>query len=912
MVPDWKRLIRERLAAARLPPVREGEIADEIAQHLEDRYREHRSAGASDDEAAHAAWRELEEQDLLAREIRRVERPAMADLPPPGAPARAAWLSSLWGDVRYAARTLRRSPGFAAAAILTVAVATGPATAMLGIANWFFFRPLPEVVEPHRLATVNFGTPGERGSYTVSRVSYAHLADLVAASPSIASMAGWQSSEVSIGADGVDARPVEAEFVSASFFDLLGVPMVAGRRFLPEEDRAPGGATVAILSERLARVLFPETGAVERLVRVNGHPFTVIGVAPAAFPGAEIQDPVDLWMPGLAYPRVTHVTPDRWAYAPDRGPFYRYLARLAPGATFARADLELRTAALALSERSPDARKFQTVRPMLHPGAGISRARRDELRLVVGSLVGTGLLLALLGTANLANLFVFRTLRRRHETVLRRALGASAARLGRLVLAETILVSGAGGLLGVGLAMGIRGVLRGFPSGIGLVEIPLDWRLIGMAIGLSLVVGLLLALPSVRLASRANLGGMLAQTSRIAGRIGLRWRSGLATLQLTLSLALLIGALLFVSTISNLRGVESGFDPRHVTRVGLGFRMLGYPPERSWQALQELTDRLRRQRPGDVVAFADASPMWGSGIGRRVFLPGGDRPSALRANTIEMSPDFAAAAGIRLASGRMFTSDEIAPESSPSPVVINETLARHLFGTTTAVGRLLAMEDARSERQFRVIGVVADVRWSDLSAEAPPLLFRPMIDARLLSLNNVVLIRSADPPADVMRRVRGAVAAIDPRLSITAAGTLEALVDARLGQERLFASVLTALALIGFVLAAVGIHGLVSQAVVERSREFGIRLAIGASRGSIVRLVLRSSMLIVLAGVPAGIGLAYAGSRLVARWLFGVAPGDPAVYAAACLALLVAVLTASVAPAVMAARANPIDVLRAD
>jgi predicted permease len=550
---------------------------------------------------------------------------------------------------------------------------------------------------------------------------------------------------------------------------------------------------------------------------------------------------------------------------------------------------------------------------MLHPGAGISAARRDELRLMVGSLVGTGLLLALLGTANLANLFVFRTLRRRQETAIRLALGASATRLTRLLAIETLLVAAAGGLLGILLAQGLRSGLRGFTaSGLGMLDIPLDWRLIGMAIGLSLAVGLLLVLPSARLAARASSAGVLGHGDRTAGRVGRRWRSGLATMQLVLSLALMIGALLFVSTLHNLRSVDAGFDPHGATRVGLGFRMLGYSPERSWQILQELTDRLQRQRPADRVAFADAAPMWGSGIGRRVFLPGGNRQSAVRANTIETSPHFMAAAGIRLASGRMFTPDEIARPPSPAPVVISEALSRHLFGTSAAVGRLLAMEDVTSEREFRVVGVVTDVRWSDLSAEPPLLLFRPFIDARLLSINNAVIIRSADPHADVMQRVRAAVASIDPRLSITASGTLDALVDTRLGQERLFASVLTALAIIGFALAAVGIHGLVSQTVVERAREFGIRLAIGASRWSIVRGVLRSSVLIVTVGAPVGVALGYLGSRLVGRWLYGVTPADPAILGAACGALLTVVLLSSLLPAWRAARTNPVDVLRVD
>lgn len=910
---EWPSIVRDRLTLLNRDVAGDDARVDELAQHLEDRFNDERARGATIEAARAAAMAELDGHERFTAEIARRrarDRPArpMADATP------SHWHTGLRHDVRDALRALRRSPGFAIAAVATVALTTGPTTAALGIANWLLLRSIPEVTGPHRMATVHFGVPAENG-YTVSRVSYQHIADLVTASPSVDAMAGWQSGSVSVATGGGDqARVVPAEFVSGNFFDVLGVRLVAGRAFHAGEDRRPGGESVTVLSFRLARSLYP-AGAdpVGQSIRINGHLFTVIGVAPRAFPGTRIQGPVDLWLPGMTSMRVNHWPADRWAYPPDRGPFYQYLARLAPGATFDQAAGELRAAALALSQTSAEARKFATVQPMLHAIIGVDPLVAPRIRSFVRALIGTGVLLVLLGAANLANLFVFRALRRNHETAVRRALGASALRLVRLQLAETLIVAIMGGLTGVAMVLGAQAVLGTVTaSAVGSLEVPLDWRLLAMAFGVSVAVGLLMGFAPARLAMRASVSHVLGQGGRSSSRVGARMRTGFAVTQLALSLTLFVGALLLVATLRNIRGTDAGFDARGVTYATFEFRLQAYSADRTAQFLRDLAERLRREHPQDVIALADAAPMAGGGVGQPVGVPGAARESLARANTVHVSPTFFAALGIDIVAGRTFTEEESRQVGTEPGVLVSETLARQLYGTTAVVGRPVMFGATASAPQHDVpiIGVTGDVRWSNLEVAAPPMLFGP--GAAIRGPNTYLVVRSSETSDRVDRRVRAAAMTMDPALPVMPGTTLESRIAVRLGERRLFAIVSTALALLGFALAAVGIHGLISQTVVERTREFGIRLAIGATRTQIVGLVLRSALVVIAAGMPLGLLLAFFSSRLIENRLYGVTPGDLAPYAAGVGALLAIAIAASVAPARRASRANPVEVLRAE
>jgi predicted permease len=905
---DWRRAVLDRIGHdhTNLP------IVDELAQHLDDRYRQRLASGDSPDAARASALAELDGSALLSVELASAHRrnEALSRQPPDGI-GEGVW-AGVWADVRYAWRSLRRNPGFAAAAILTVAITCGPTTAVLGMAHWLFSTPMPGVTEPGRLGTVNFGVPSE-GGYRVSRLSYTHADAIVAATPAVQAMTGWQFTSVSVGLAGGESTIRLAQFVSGNFFDVLGVRLVSGRGFLREEDAAPGGATVAVISERLARALYPDTPSVNTAIAINGLTFTIVGVVPDDFPGTRLQMPVDLWMTGQTSARVSHAPPERWGYAPDRGPFNQYVFRLAPGATFERANAEMRAATRALVGTAPGTEKFDTVQPMVHPVIGIDPERIPLLWSLVRILVATGVLLVVLGVANLANLFVFRAVRRGPEVALRRALGASGARLTRLHLTETMLVAMAGGVLGLGLVAATRHLLgTAVPTRYGLVEVPFDWGLAGIALALSTAVGLVLTVLSERLARRTALTTVMASGGQPGGRVGKRLRSSLAIVQVALSLTLVVGALLFVGSLQHLRGMDTGFDARGVTRTSFDFNVIGYPVERSRQFLVDVTERLRQDNPGMQAAFGETVPLHGNGTGYPVFGPGLSRDEAFRASVVEVSEDYFDALAIPLVAGRGFSRAEARVTGIEPAVVVSETLARRLYGTSEVVGRVVtfAAVSGSPQHDVRIVGVTNDVYWSGFTADPPPLVFVPT--GNFAPLNNALVTRSELPARDAAQRVRAAASAIDPAVPVSISEPMDARIDDRLSEERLFAKVLGTLAVIGFILASVGLHGLISQTVVERRREFGVRIALGATRGRITRLVLRSTLFIVMVGLPIGAALAYGGARLVSSRLHGISPGEPLVYLLSALALLAVAIAASLVPARAAARANPVDVLRVD
>ncbi|HYN08057.1 MAG TPA: ABC transporter permease [Vicinamibacterales bacterium] len=929
-MPDWKSEIRNRLSNAGLQPAREHEIVEEFAQHLEDRYQEAIARGAREADAEAAARREID-AGRLAREIARV----MADPLPPlpigrpfdsarGRPGPRHWMNGFWQDIRYAGRTLRRSPGFAAAATLTIALSTGPTIAAVGVANWLFFRPLPGVVAPDRVGIVWFGS-WEDGSFGPSFVSYGHVAAIQAGLTTISGLTGQQQASLNVSLDNAPPRVVPGSFVMGNFFDVLGVRFLEGRGFGRDEDRTAHGDIALVLSADLARSLFPDGPAVGRIVRINGHDCRVVGVARQAFRGTKLGRSSQLWLPGLASPRINHAPPERWTYPPERGPFYEFLARLAPDATFAQADAELRASALALAAGStPGAARFRTVQPFLIPEVGLDVFARDSGWTVTRPLLIVGVLLVVLGAANVANLFVFRGVTRGREAAVRRALGASGSRLARLHLVESLIVSSVGAILGVAVTAGGKAWLDGANvPGVGALEIVIDWRLLAIALSIAAGVGVLLSVAPARMATRTDLTSAMGRGSRGASRSSARLRTGLAVVQLAVSVVLLVEALLFIRTLQNLRNVDLGIDLRGVTTFMFASRGQGYTPARTLQFHRDLLERVGHLPAIDAVATSGNLPIGGVRHGARVLPPDQaaatlGKPNreafqaALRILTNDVTPGYFETFGMRFLAGRTFTETEAYTAGAEPAVIISASLAQRLYGTTHAVGRPLTFpaQGSLPRHDAPVVGVVNDVRWGSPTDKEEFLVYRPVADSA--GLGQILAVRSSARPADVVRLVQAEVSKLDPALPMSRDRTLAALLDERLTQQRLNAWALAVLAALAFLLAAIGIHGLVSQTVADRLREFGIRLAVGASRPQVMRLVLRSALLIIAIGAPLGLLLAGLGSQLVESRLFGVRPLDAMVYAVASLALAAVVVLASLGPAWRASRVDPVNVLRVE
>jgi predicted permease len=475
-------------------------------------------------------------------------------------------------DLRYAMRALIKRPLLSVTAIVSIACSLGPATAVLGIGEALFFKPLPGIARQDRLVIYFFGTQVTRGINPWS-ISYANAEDLTRGATAVAAMAGFQQLPgPALAVPDAEPRLTPGAAVSANYFDLLGVRLVAGRTFRAEEDRTPGGEPLVVLSERRARDFFGSAeAAVGRTVFVNSVPFTVIGVALGSFAGTDAEAHQDFWIPGMAYGRATHFSPAVWAHLASTGPFYKFIVRMAGGATVEQTTAELTGRVRALAARDPRRNaRTQTVGAMLQPGFAAPATTRPVALRAVQLMAGVAALLVLLGMANVANLLLFRGVAGARDIATRMMLGASTRRLVQLRLVESLMLALAGAVAGVGVALALGELFSGFAvPDLGSINVVMDWRVLTATACLSILVGTGFGLAPALLAARSSVAGTLGRGARAELPLATRLRHTLAASQIALSVALLVGTLLFLSTIRNLHAVDLGFDPSGVVMVQL-------------------------------------------------------------------------------------------------------------------------------------------------------------------------------------------------------------------------------------------------------------------------------------------------------------------------------------------------------
>ena len=914
---EWRRALTDRLAGVTLRPEREAEIIDELAQHLDDQVRERMDGGATLETARSEALAELDAPGELARRLAAIEQRQPLVLPAPGAPSRGRWFQARWYDVRHSLRSLRRAPIFTTTVLLTFALTIGPTTAILTVGNWLLWRPIPGVVEARQLGVMWTGEWNETGTgVSVAGVSYANLDDLRRASKTISGFAGVQEGSVSIAAPGHAPAYGSSAWVTANAFDVLGVPLVAGRPFRAEDDREPDGSQVAIVSESFAREGFGDPPrAVNQTIHLNGRPMTVVGVASERFGGITPLSRVSVWYPASTYGYVNHFSGPINRTRED-GIFYTFVVRLAPGATFQTAQAELDVIVPALAASQPDGNsKYKTVRARLYPGLGPRELQRQRYAELVRVLLAIGAALLLLGCANVANVLVVRGVRNGRDRAIRLALGASRARLVALQLTESGLLAAGGGLLGLLFAVWLKQLIVTllFPGVLAsYLQVPLDLRVLGLTLTVSLVCGVLAGLAPAFVNRRAGLVASIASggTRSVTGS---RWlRAGFAGVQLALSLALVTGSLLLATTLKNLHALDLGFDPTNVTRHIIDPSRHGYKPDRALVYFQDVIARLRN-RPGvDAVSLSGLTP-FSSSWRVRVQDPAGAGRPAISVLSNNITPTYFDALRTPIVHGRTFTDAEALTPASATllPVVISENLARRLFGTSEAAGRSFTIPKAGGSptREAIIVGVAKDVFWNSLTDERPLFLYQPYPQ---IQRSGIVMVRSKLSQADVTRLVESAAREVDGSIPVSVSQPLMSSIDSEVSEQRMFAWVLSLVGWTAFVLAAVGLYGLLAQSVTERTREFGIRLAIGAGRRRIFALVIRQAAWIGAVGAIAGLTLASFGTRLIESQLFGVTRLDPWTYVLSAAVLVAIVFVAGVWPARTATRIQPVDALRVE
>ena len=876
----WRRL------AGREPTA---EVDDELAFHLEERTRELLALGIDEQEARERAQRRFgdlaairgECMDLVRRRERRM--------------ARSESISDFLQDLRFSLRALRRRPGFAAVAVSTLALGIGANSAIFSVVDAVLVRPLP-YQEPERLVSVYHANPSQGvwdGNFSPP--------DLDDASSGLRRLSGVGAYFFMPGQSGVNLRGLGAparlwaSSVSAGFFPTLGVDAAVGRTLLPAENVA-GRDRVAVISDRLWRSRFGgDRTVIGRKLSLDGEPFEVVGVMPPsfAFPSPE----VDVWQPLslIGEDDIPTLRGLRWLSV---------IGRLAPGATVegARAELDQRLASLAAAHRDTNegwdrAAVVTLQRDLVGDVAPVLR--------VVFAAVGFVLLIA---CTNLVNLLLARGTSRLQELAIRSALGAERRRLVRQLLTEGLALSLLGGVCGLALGVGgVRLLVRLAGDQLPRAgEIHPDLRLIGFTFGVAVVAALLFGLlPALRW-SRSAGAAALREGSRgaVGGGERERLRGLLVVAETALAVLLMIGAGLLLNSLWRLSRVDPGFRAANVLSLGVTFASDLPDPGELHRRRDAVLERLR-QLPGVVaVGGSKTMPLQGQSEPYDFALPARPDERILPAGgAFIVTPGYFRALGIPLLRGREFA----AGESREQPtVIVNAALARQLWGTADAVGKTVLFGD----RPVEVVGVVGDVRTQGLGAAAPAALY---VGAYMAARSNLkIFVRTAGDPAALAGAVRAAIHQVEPDLPVFDVAPLAQVVSRSLLQPRLFATLLGLFSALALVLTVVGLYGVVSFAVAQRTREIAVRMALGAERGAVLRMVLKRVASLSGAGLAIGLVAALALARVLAGQLFGVSARDPLTFGTVAVALALAALLAGYVPARRAVGVAPAHSLRGE
>jgi predicted permease len=815
-----------------------------------------------------------------------------------------SWMRTLIGDIRYGVRVLRRAPSFALAVIAVFALGIGANTAIFTIVNTVLLRPLP-FEDSDRLVRI-FHVPPQStfpGMKTFS-ISPANFYDWQRAARSFDGMALYHFREFALTGSG-NAESIVACAVGGNFFDIVGTKPEIGRAFLPEED-TPAHGHVVVLSDAFWKSRFGGAAdVVGRTLTLDGQAYEIVGVMPARFTnhawGATARD---LWVP-LAQTDTQKAVRDNHNL--------QAIARLRPGVTVEQADAEMRAISTRLEAEFPKENAGW--------GATVIALRElivGDIRLSLVMLLAAVALVLLIACANVGNLLFARALARRKEIAIRSALGAARSRVFRQLLVETLLLAAAGGALGLFLA---NQTLR---AGAALLanqipradELSMDWRVVLFVAGVSLATGILAGtLPAVR-AGRTDLNEALKEGGRHDSAVGVRTRRVLIVCEVALSVVLLMGAAVMIRTLVNLRNVDAGFDPHGVLTLRVSLSTTRYHSgDQMFNQLDRTLAELRAV-PGVRSAGAiDDLPVMGGSVqpivleGHAELLPK-DQPTV---NVRTIRPGYLATMRVPIVRGRDIT------ESDDNVMLVSRATAKLLWGDDDPIGRRVSLPLQSKSRMLRVIGIVGDVKQSELTEPVNPTVYQasrgPITDAIAAgsggSFGLAVVLRSSVPPLSVAESAVAAVHRVDPAMPVDDVKTMDAILDETTTSQRFSATLLGAFAVVALILASVGIYSVLSYIVRGRSREIGIRTALGASASAVVRMVIAEGMTPAAIGIGIGAGAALLSGRLLEKLVFGVSASDPATLGLVTGSLAAVALLASLVPAYRASRVDPISVLRA-
>jgi len=916
-VPDWVNETRKFLSDLKLDPAREYELAEEVGQHLRDRYEELLAQGVGEPEARRAVLEELGDHKLasaLKPVIRhRPQTPAL------GSGGDEGFLAALRRDLWYGARLLRLNPTFAAIAILSLALAVGANTAIFQLIDAVQLRLLP-VKSPKELANVKvvYAPHGRTGNFRVpfSQLTSGLYRGIRDEQQAFTSFAGWGAQSLNLRQGG-EARYAEGMWVTGNFFDTLGVQPALGRFLVLADDQPGCGTGAVVLSHSFwQRDYGGRDSVVGEKIMLEGHPFEIVGVAAPGFFGVEVGRNFDVAVPVCAEPVLAgedsvYVSKDGW--------FLAGIGRLKPGWTLERASAQLAAispailaATLPSNFDETDKKDYLQFKFGAVPiGTGLSQLREEYERPLWFLMYIAGLVL-LIACANLANLMVARASARQREMAIRLAMGASRGRLVRQLLAESMLIATTGALLGATLAQALSRVMVRMLSTRGnqlFVDLTPDWRVLLFTMCLAVLTCLLFGLtPALQVARTAPGEVMKAGatgTSSTPARLG--FRRVLVVSQVALSLVLVVGALLFVRTLQNLLHVDAGFSQDHIVIAGMDLTATNMPAAQRNAFKRDMVEQIRNIPGVSKAASTQIVPLSGNMWNDNVSIPGSGVQRNI-ANFNLVSPEYFKTMDTPLIAGRDFNEGDT--PSTPKVAIVTETFVRKFLKGENPVGTVFTVRPGGDKPgQYQIVGLVRDVKYGNLREQFSPIVFLAESQDDKPQLGMRVVIRTDAPFEAVTSAVKRIAAKADPAivLNFRVFGTM---VRERLLRERVMANLSGFFGGLAAVLAMVGLYGVVTYMVMRRRNEIGVRMALGANRSNILRMIMAEAGKLLVIGVAVGAALSIAAAGAAQALLYGLKPRDPITVISAAVVLGAVALLASFIPAVRAARLEPMVVLR--
>jgi predicted permease len=841
-------------------------------------------------------------------------------------------MTSLLADIKYAFRSFRKAPTFSVIAILSLALGIGANTAIFSLLDQVLLRLLP-VKNPKELVLFIMRGQHYGGNWGPNAVSYPMYRDFQDHNEVFSAMFGRFPFTSSFTADGATDR-VQAELVSGTYFPALGVGAAIGRTFTPEDDKTPSGHPVVVLSYAFWETRFGKNpNVLGKKILVNNVPMSIVGVAQAEFYGVDLSNAGQIFVPLMMQPDVV---PFNKGFLKDRRTrWVNAFGRLKPGVTQVQAQASLQPFMHSILEMEVREPAFRTASELVReqflkcymdlvPGSQGRSFVRQQLRAplwVLMAITGTVLLIA---CANLANLLLARAAGREKEVAVRLAVGASRRRIVRQLLTESLFLAALGGVAGTGIAFAADKILLASfvptdSQGLSISTTP-DLRVLLFTFGLTLLTGLLFGLfPALRTTKPDIAPTLKDQAGAVVGSGNVKLRKALVATQVMLSLLLLVGAGLFLKSLSNLRSLGPGFPVERLVGVNLSPMLIGYNAERSKLFFQQLTTNLRAIPGVQSVGLATVRILknneWDNWVTVEGYTPRpGDRPDAFM-NSV--SPDYFATMGVPVIAGRDFTTQDTGellhrePDNwVPAKIIVNESFVKRYFNGRNALGRHVGFGiDPGTKTDMEIIGVVKDIKYMNLRNEIPDQAFLPYLASRNQG-GMTVFVRTAGDPDSMFSILRAKIRDLDANLPVYGMRTVQEDLNDTLVTERMTANLSAVFGFLATLVAMIGLYGVMAYSVARRTREIGIRMALGALEGNVVWMVMKEVLLLVVLGVTAALPAAFGLTRLVRAQLYGVAPNDPWTMLIATVGLTLVACAAGYVPALRASRIDPIRALR--